>query len=85
MFNFFYKSSFCFEDELGLKYSKRGIDQVISWLMRQLLSRIGSVADLDLDPVRSGFLGHPDSDPRKNWIRILYPQKDPVNSNFLVL
>ena len=33
------------------------------------------------DPV---FLGHPDPDPGKYRIRILYPQKDPWNSNFLV-
>ena len=35
------------------------------------------------DPV---FLGHPDLDldPGKYRIRILYPQKDPWNSNFLV-
>ena len=30
------------------------------------------------------FLGHPDPDPGKYWIRTLYPIKDPYNSNFLV-
>ena len=34
------------------------------------------------DPV---FLGHPDPDPGKYRIRILYPQKDPCNSKFLVI
>ena len=34
------------------------------------------------DPV---FLGHPDPDPGKYRIRILYPQKDPWNSNFLFI
>ena len=36
----------------------------------------------DPDPV---FLGHPDPDPGKYRIRIFYPQKDPYNSNFLVI
>ena len=38
-----------------------------------------SVADPDPDPV---LLGHPD--PGKYRIRILYLQKDPYNSNFLI-
>ena len=44
--------------------------------------RLNGVADPD--PV---FLGHPDldPDPGKYRIRILYPQKDPCNSNFLVI
>ena len=41
-----------------------------------------SVADPDPDPV---FFGHPDPDPGKYRIRILYPQKDPMLSNFLVI
>ena len=35
----------------------------------------------DPDPV---YLGHSDPDPLKNWIGILYQQKYPCNSNFLV-
>ena len=41
-------------------------------------------------PVRSGLFGSPGSgsgkipDPGKYRIRILYPQKDPCNANFLV-
>ena len=44
-------------------------------LFRVLRIRIRS------DPV---FLGHPDldQDPGKYRIRIIYPQKDPCNSNF---
>ena len=34
------------------------------------------------DPV---FLGHPDPDPGKYRTRIIYPQKDPCSSNFLVI
>ena len=34
-----------------------------------------SVADPDSDPV---FFGHPDPDPGKYRIRILYTQKDPM-------
>ena len=34
------------------------------------------------DPV---FLGHPDPGPGKYRIRILYPQKDPCNYNYLVI
>ena len=34
------------------------------------------------DPV---FLGQPDPDPGKYRIRIVYPQKDPCNYNFLVI
>ena len=40
---------------------------------------VSSVADPD--PV---FLGHPDPDPEYR-IRILYTQKDPCKSNFLVI
>ena len=36
---------------------------------------------VDPDPV---FLGHPNPDPGKYRIRILHPQKDPCNLNFLV-
>ena len=36
----------------------------------------------DPDPF---FVGHPDPDPGKYGIRILYPPKDPCNSNFLVI
>ena len=40
-----------------------------------------SVVDPDPDLV---FLDHPDPDPGKYRIRILYPQKAPCNSKYLV-
>ena len=45
-----------------------------------LCTVLTSVADPDPDPV---VLGHPDSG--KTRIRVLYPQKDPCNYNFLVI
>ena len=53
-----------------------GFALIICWMLDVLFS----VADLD-----RAFLGHPDSDPGKYRILILYPQKDLCNYDFLVI
>ena len=83
---------FCRTDE-GKKISKF----ISIWLKRAFLSwagyftinlqflavlRIRIRIRIRSNPV---FFGHPDPDPGKYRIRILYPQKTPCYSNFLVI
>ena len=61
-------------ESVGFIQYRTGIDQRM--FIHVLRIRVRS------DPA---FLGHPDPDPEKYRIQILYPQKDTGNSNFLVI
>ena len=68
-----------FNVQVFLWYDSKPLDYIDAYYHYYWKIHATSVADPD--PV---FLGHPDPDPGKYRIRILYQQKDPCNSNFHV-
>ena len=67
---------------MSTRESTENFNQTGFWFCKTLLNKLlcfKQCCGSGLDPV---FLGHPDPDPGKYRIRILYPQKDPLLFKF---